>query len=420
MKTLPFDFTGGQGERLAGRLDLPLGPARAYALFAHCFTCTKSSVASVRIARALTDHGIGVLRFDFTGLGDSEGDFSAGGFSADIGDLIAAAGQMSSQGYAPSLLIGHSFGGAAVLAAAHELPDIAGIVTIAAPFDVKQIAGLFGTSLQKILDEGEAEVDLAGRPFTVRRAFIDDLDRHDQAARIATLHRPLLVLHSPVDLTVGIDNATSIFVAAKHPKSFISLDHADHLLSRPADAGYVAEVIAAWASRYLAVTAAEDNSPAQEGVVVEETGAGKYQVEVSVGTSHFFADEPTDVGGMASGPNPYDLISAALGACTAMTLRMYAERKGWPLSPVRVDVTHSKNAAAMPVDTFSRVIHIDGELDESQKARLLEMAGHCPIHRTLEQGVRVETSRADQPRPVPVGNPDDHVRDMCDTCDAMG
>jgi uncharacterized OsmC-like protein/alpha/beta superfamily hydrolase len=421
MKTLPFDFTGGQGQKLSGRLDLPNGPARAYALFAHCFTCTKSSVASVRIARTLTDHGIGVLRFDFTGLGDSEGSFSEGGFSADIGDLIAAVGHMSSQGYAPSLLIGHSFGGAAALAAAHELPDIAGVVTIAAPFDVKQVASLFGDSLQKILDDGEARVDLAGRPFTIRRAFIDDLAKHDQAARIAALHRPLLVLHSPLDLTVSIENATSIFVAAKHPKSFISLDHADHLLTRPADASYVAEMIAAWASRYLPAPAvADEKSQRPEGAVVEETGVGEYQVEVRAGNIRFFADEPTDVGGLASGPNPYDLVSAALGACTAMTLRMYAKRKAWPLLPVRVDVVHSKNADATPADTFSRVIHIEGDLDETQKARLLDIAGHCPIHRTLEQGSRIETSRADQPVPLPASDPDEHVRDMCDTCDQMG
>ncbi len=252
MRSDRFEFVGAEGQRLSGRLDAPQGrPARAFALFAHCFTCTKSSLAAVRIARALTGRGFGVLRFDFTGLGESEGDFADSTFSGSVRDLLAAARALADAGKAPTLLIGHSLGGAAVLAAAAELPAVKAIATIAAPFDVEHVTRLFGDGLQTLMSEGEAEVRLGGRPFKLRRAFVDDLRSHDQRERIERLRRALLVLHSPQDTIVGIDNAASIFQAAKHPKSFVSLDDADHLVTRPADAEYAAEVIAAWAARYL-------------------------------------------------------------------------------------------------------------------------------------------------------------------------
>jgi len=247
-----FDFTGAQGQRLAGRLDLPEAPPVAFALFAHCFTCTKDSLAAVRIARALTAHRVGVLRFDFTGLGQSEGEFGDSTFGGSVQDLLAAARAMEANGQAPSLLIGHSLGGAAALAAAADMPSVKAVATLAAPFDVKHVTRLFGDGLQKLLEQGEAEVDLGGRPFLVRRTFVDELGAHDQRQRIAGLRRALLVMHAPRDDTVDIDNASAIFLAARHPKSFVSLDDADHLLTRPVDAAYAADVISIWASRYLA------------------------------------------------------------------------------------------------------------------------------------------------------------------------
>jgi putative redox protein len=293
MQSKTFDFVGAAGQKLAGRLDLPDHSPRGYALFAHCFTCTKSSLAAVRIARALAARGFGVLRFDFTGLGGSEGKFSEGGFSGDVADLLSAADQMAKAGMAPKLLVGHSLGGAAVLAAAAELPEIAAVATVAAPFDVQHVTHLFKGGLDTILEKGEAEVQLGGRPFTIRRSFIDDLRTHDQGARIARLHHPLLVLHSPVDQTVGIENASSIFLAARHPKSFVSLDSADHLLTRETDATYVADVIATWASRYLEAAAPmPELEPLQDQVLVQETGAGKFQAEVRTGTTRFLVDEP--------------------------------------------------------------------------------------------------------------------------------
>jgi putative redox protein len=391
MHTDRFEFIGAQGQRLEGRLDLPEKPAQAYALFAHCFTCTKDSIAAVRIARTLAAQGFGVLRFDFTGLGQSGGDFADSTFSGSVQDLLAAARAMQAAGHVPRLLIGHSLGGAAVLAAAADLPDVQAVATIAAPFDVQHVTRLFGDGLQQLVDDGEADVKLGGRPFRMRRAFLDDLKAHDQKQRIARLRRALLVLHAPQDDTVSIDNATSIFQAAHHPKSYVSLDDADHLLTRPADAAYAADVIAAWAGRYLGPLAPLRAAADRGQVVVETTGTGDFQVEVLAGGAHFIADEPVEVGGLGSGPTPYDLLSAGLGACTAMTMRLYAQRKGWPLNGVRVCVGHSRDAGASPPDVFVRDLVIDGDLTAEQHARLVEIAGRCPVHRTLEQGARVHT-----------------------------
>jgi putative redox protein len=398
MQTRTFDFVGAAGQKLSGRLDLPDHPPRGYALFAHCFTCTKNSLAAVRIARALAGSGFGVLRFDFTGLGGSEGRFADGGFSGDVNDLLSAAEHMRQAGMAPKLLVGHSLGGAAVLAAAAELPDIAAVATVAAPFDVQHVTHLFKGGLETILEKGEAEVNLGGRPFIIRRSFVDDLRTHDQGARIAKLRHPLLVLHSPVDQTVGIENASSIFLAARHPKSFVSLDNADHLLTREADATYAAAVIATWASRYLppeSVSDELDHTP--EEILVQETRAGKLQVEVRAGNNRFLADEPVALGGLGSGPGPYDLLCAALGACTSMTVRLYADQKQWPLERVRVAVRHTKDKERKPADLFFRRIAIEGPLDTEQRARLMEIAGRCPVHRTLEAGSAIETTAAVSP-----------------------
>jgi len=394
MATEPFDFRSSDGHQLSGRLDLPDGKARAYALFAHCFTCTKQSIAAVRIARALTQRGIGVLRFDFTGLGDSEGDFADSTFSGNVRDVVAAAATMAARDMAPRLLIGHSLGGAAVLAAAGDVASVAAVAVIGAPFDVKHVTLQFGDRLPELMEKGEAEVDLGGRPFNMRRSFIDDLERHDQKTRIGDLHRALLVLHSPTDQTVGAENAGAIFQAAKHPKSFVSLDNADHLLTKPSDAAYAADVIAAWASRYLGADLDWAEEMPEKHVVVEETGGGKFQVVVKTGHARFIADEPKDVGGLGSGPSPHQLVAAGLGACTTMTLRMYAERKGWPVAHIRTVVEHVVEKGATPPDLFTREVTLSGDLDAEMRQRLIEIAEKCPVHKTLTTGARITTREA--------------------------
>ena len=387
MPTRPFDFNSAAGNRLAGRLELPAGPPRGWALFAHCFTCGKDNLAAVRIARRLAAAGFGVLRFDFTGLGHSEGEFGATDFTANVADLVAGAGAMAAAGMAPALLIGHSLGGAAVLAAAGQLPEIRAVTTIAAPFDVAHVLNqIEPEAVSRIEVEGSGSVLLGGRPLTIRKQFIDDVREQDQGARIAALRRPLLILHSPVDQVVGVDNVTQIFLAARHPKSFVSLDGADHLLTKSRDADFAADVIAAWASRYLpepAKAAASDfNAEA------EETGLGKLQLAVRAGQANFIADEPESLGGLGSGATPYDLLSAGLAACTTMTLRLYAANKGWPVERIATAVAHSKDTDAQPADSFARRITITGTLDDEQRAKLIGAANRCPAHRTLEQGSR--------------------------------
>jgi uncharacterized OsmC-like protein/pimeloyl-ACP methyl ester carboxylesterase len=412
VQTQAFDFMGSDGQALSGRLDLPDGMVSAYALFAHCFTCTKNSLAAVRIARALTAKGIGVLRFDFTGLGQSGGAFGDSSFSGNVRDLASAVEAMSSAGFAPALLIGHSLGGAAVLAAAPALPSIKAVAVIGAPFDVQHVTKLFGSGLEEILAKGEAEVNLGGRPFRMRRSFIDDLRLHDQRAQIAALRRPLLILHAPTDEIVGIDNASAIFGTARHPKSFVSLDHADHLLTRQSDAEYAADVIAAWSSRYVAAPAPLRSATQDGRVTVTETGAGGFQVEVRAGRASFLADEPVEVGGLGSGPTPYDLISAALAACTAMTLRMYARQNNWPLEQISVAVGHSRATDQTPADRFTREITLAGPLDAAQKTRLLDIADRCPVHRTLRSGARIETSDSQTHAQLTVAeSPAQHGRD---------
>lgn len=419
MRSQPFDFKNAEGQTLSARLDLPEGGAKAFALFAHCFTCDKQTKAAVRIARALADLGVGVLRFDFTGLGQSEGEFAETGFSANVEDLVCAAKHMADHGCAPALLIGHSLGGAAVLAAAGDVPSCKAVATIAAPADPAHVLGLIKERLAELKAKGEAEVDLGGRPFRIRQAFVDDARMQKQKERIAHLGRALLVLHSPVDAIVEVENAAEIFMAAKHPKSFVSLDKAGHLLAKPEEAEYAAKVIAAWASHYVAEAAQPDATVHDGAVMVNETGAGKFQMQVRAGGARFFADEPKDVGGLASGPSPYQLVAAGLGACTAMTVRLYAEQKSWPLERVHVAVAHRKVADATPTDRFERRIRFEGPLDETQVARLFEIADKCPVHRTLEAGAKVETRALEGPAEapeVPHADMDEHFHEMEDAC----
>lgn len=392
MPTRPFDFPNVAGDRLSGRLELPVGSTRAWALFAHCFTCGKDNKAAVRISRRLAGAGIGVLRFDFTGLGASEGDFGSSGFSHDVNDLVAAAEAMTAAGMPPMLLVGHSLGGAAVLAAAESLPDVHAVATIAAPFDVEHALGQFEPdALAKVEREGRGTVSIGGRPFLVGRELVANLREQDQGARVARLKRPLLLLHSPIDQVVGIENVTSLYLAAKHPKSFVSLDGADHLLSDARDADFAADMIAAWAQRYL--PAMPPTAESRFDACAEETRLGKFQLAMRAGKAAFIADEPESAGGLGSGPTPYNLLSAGLAACTTMTLRLFADRKGWPVDRIRTGVTHRKERDQERPDIFSRRIEIEGDLDEAQHAELLAVADRCPVHRTLETGSRFEPIR---------------------------
>lgn len=402
----PVTFPGASGQALAARLDVPSAQSpRAYVLFAHCFTCSKDTRATTLISEALADAGLATLRFDFTGLGGSEGEFANTDFSSNVDDLVAAARWLAGTGRAPSLLIGHSFGGAAVLEAAAAIPSATAVATIAAPSDPAHIGKLFTAHEAEIRARGEATVELAGRAFTIRRELLDDIASRKITASVAGLRRALLVLHSPADAVVSIDHASAIFQAAKHPKSFVSLDDADHLLTRREDAAYAAHVIAAWAQRYLPAATPEAvaaDSP-RDTVLVGETGQGKFQQQVRIGPHRLLADEPVAVGGMDSGPTPYDLLLAGLGACTAMTLRLYADAKGIPLARVAVALTHAKTYATDcancatkegKIDRIERVLTLEGDLDAQTRAKLLAIADKCPVHRTLASETWVETRLA--------------------------
>jgi uncharacterized OsmC-like protein/pimeloyl-ACP methyl ester carboxylesterase len=402
-----FQFTGSEGHQLAAALDTPDGAISAYALFAHCFTCGKDVLAAKRIATALAAKGIAVLRFDFTGLGSSEGDFANSTFSSNVADLVRAADHLRETHGAPAILIGHSLGGAAILAAAAQIPDAKAVVTIAAPFDPGHVTGLFKDHLEDIRKHGKVEVTLAGRPFQIKREFLDDIAEHGLTTHLASLRKALLVMHSPTDDTVSIDSATRIFMAAKHPKSFVSLDDANHLLIDRRDANYAADVIAAWAERYiepLVASAAAESGEAPRRVVVRETRASKFQNTVSIGPHHLIADEPAAVGGEDSGPGPYDFLLASLGACKSMTMRLYAERKSFPLERATVTLIHNKIYAKDcaecetkdgMLDQIEVAIGLEGPLDDEQRKRIVEIADKCPVHRTLTSEIRIVTRAAD-------------------------
>jgi putative redox protein len=401
MRIERFDFPNARGQTLAALLQRPAGEPAGFALFAHCFTCGKDNLAAKRIAETLAGRGIAVLRFDFTGLGASEGEFANTHFSSNVADLVAAADHLRRTAQAPALLVGHSLGGAAVLAAAGQIPEVRAVATIAAPSDPAHVTGLFKDQVADIRAAGEGEVVLAGRPFRIRREFLDDVAEQNLLERVKDLHRAVLVMHSPTDDRVGIDNATRIFLAARHPKSFVSLIDADHLLTQRRDAVYAADVIAAWAERY--VETAPDVAASEEAriVTVRSTGEGKFQQTVSVGPHHLLADEPVAAGGMDSGLSPYDFLNAALGACTAMTLRLYADQKGLPLTGVTVTLSHEKIHAADcatcetkegKIDRIDRTIALEGPLDEAQRKRLIEIADKCPVHRTLTSEVEIRTA----------------------------
>ena len=388
-------FPNADGHQLAGSLELPPGKVRAVALFAHCFTCTAQSHAARRVSLALAEQGIATLRFDFTGLGASEGAFADSHFGANVEDLVAAAAFLTGDVGAPDILIGHSLGGAAVIAAAEQIPSARAVVTIAAPFDPRHVLHLIKGADQ--IDDTPGEVSIGGRPFRIGREFLTSVEGQDQARRLGQLKRALLVLHSATDATVGVDNARAIFEAARHPKSFVALDGADHLLTDPVQASYAAQIIAAWVQPFLAPAMAVDEIP--EGhVQVTSTEAKFVQIVESAGHS-FLADEPLARGGSDLGPTPYDLLLAALGSCTAMTLRLVAANEGIPLAGVAVTLHHSRRhaedcvapAGCGQIEVIERVVTLEGALNPAQRDRLLAVADKCPVHRTLVGKPRIAT-----------------------------
>ncbi len=401
------EFTGAQGAKLAANFDRPSGQIRATAVFAHCFSCSKDIHAAKRISSRLAAMGIGVLRFDFTGLGHSDGEFANTNFSSNLDDLKAAVEYLSDKIMPPALLIGHSLGGTAVLNMAQSCKSVKAVATIGSPFRANHVQNIFKDDIEKITNEGEAVVDLGGRPFTIKKQFLDDLSDQDSIDAIHNLDAALLVLHSPLDAQVGIENASSIFTAAMHPKSYVSLDEADHLLTNEADAEYVSSVISAWASRYITLKAEKLYADFPEGLVrVREADAKGFLQDVVVdGKFQLTADEPHSVGGTGNGPSPYQFLSTALGACTSMTIRMYARHKSIPLEHVFVDVAHEKThhqsmESQGKVDQFIRRIYLKGNLSDEVRGKLLEIANKCPVHRTLESGnVRIETVEGDNQAP---------------------
>lgn len=400
MRSRKVNFNNSQGELLAARIELPLDQhPHNFVLFAHCFTCNKNLTAVRNISRALTREGFGVMRFDFTGLGESEGDFADTNFSGNVQDLVTAANYLKDEHLAPSILVGHSLGGAAVVFAAREIPSVKAIATIGSPSDPVHVTKNFEGKLKEIENSGKAEVSLAGRPFTIKKQFVEDLHQQSASEVLARLKLPLLVMHSPQDETVSIENARAIYDGAFHPKSFISLDGADHLLTNAKDSRYVGSVLASWVQRYVDMPE-EETLKTDHQVVARLDGEG-YATDIQIGRHGIVADEPADIGGNDFGPTPYELLSSALAACTVMTLKMYARRKEWDLQSVEVHIDHDKKHCIdcqdienkeVKIDIFERSLKLEGNLDEKQIKRLLQIANRCPVHRTLHEPVEVHTN----------------------------
>ncbi len=404
MNLQKVEFQNKEGQTLVGRLELPVDRhPHNFAIFAHCFTCNKNLVAVKNIGRALTSNGFGVLRFDFTGLGESEGDFEDTNFSGNVEDLIAAADHLSKTQKPPTLLIGHSLGGAAVLFAAGDIPSIKAVATIGAPSNLVHVKHLFKSNLKEIEASGKAKVNLSGRDFTIKKQFLDDLESKSLPETAKQLRKALLILHSPQDDTVGIKNAEEIYVAAHHPKSFVSLDGADHLLMNKRDSIYAGEVIAGWAKRYVELPD-EEQLKTKHQVVASLDKEDGFTTAMKTGNHYMVADEPTSYGGNDFGPSPYELVSAGLSACTAMTVQMYVKRKGWPLENIEVHISYGKSHAqdcedcetdSAKINTFHREIKLIGNLDEKQTNRILQIADKCPVHKTLHSETQVITKLID-------------------------
>ncbi|RNC89715.1 MAG: OsmC family protein [Allomuricauda sp.] len=402
MNTEKVEFVNAEGLVLAGRLELPVDRhPHNFALFAHCFTCTKNLSAVRNISKALTSNGFGVLRFDFTGLGESEGDFEDTNFSGNVEDLVVAAKFLEDHYESPTLLIGHSLGGAAVIFAASEINSVKAVATVGAPSNPVHVKHLFKSGIAEIKETGKAVVNLSGRDFTIKRQFLEDLENKSLPDTAKQLRKPLLIMHSPQDDTVGIKNAEEIYRAAHHPKSFISLDGADHLLFNKKDSTYVGEVVSGWAKRYLTINEKVSPTLKTKSHVVASLGVEDgFTTQMKVGNHYMLADEPESYGGNDFGPSPYELVSAGLSACTVMTIQMYTKRKGWPLAHVEVHTSYNKQHAqdcadcesdSAKIDTFERAVRLTGNLDEKQKARIMQIADKCPVHKTLHSETQVIT-----------------------------
>ncbi|MFH6985287.1 bifunctional alpha/beta hydrolase/OsmC family protein [Marinoscillum luteum] len=402
MRSQKVSFVNKSGQNLSGRMDFPLtGKPKAFVLFAHCFTCSSTLKALDHISSALTQNGMAVLRFDFTGLGQSGGEFEDTNFSSNLSDLTEAYEFLEKKFEAPQILIGHSLGGAAVLHVAGALKKVKAVVTIGAPSNPTHVKALLKGGEKEIRENGEAEVNIGGRPFKIKKQFLEDLEKDRKGEVIRHLGKALLVMHSPQDKIVGIDNAAEIYQQAMHPKSFITLDGSDHLLSRKADSHYVGNMVSSWASRYIVPNDAEEVAP--EGEVWTRLSDQGFLTEITAGKHHLLADEPEGSGGTDHGPSPYGYLLSALGACTAMTLRMYADYKKIDLKEVKVKLTHDKvhqqdggqaEAAKGKIDQIRRMIRLEGDLTDAERKRLIEIADRCPVHKTLEGKPQIITEEA--------------------------
>jgi len=400
MKTEKVSFKNKNGDDLSGYLELPFNQdPHNFVLFAHCFTCNKNFFAAKNISKTLALNGYGVLRFDFTGLGESEGDFADSNFSGNIQDLLAAANFLNQEFKAPSLIIGHSLGGAAVLFAAKELQSVKAVATIAAPSTTAHVQHLIENNVEEIEKNGEAQVNIGGRSFKIKKQFLEDIEKHELKSYLADLKKSLLIMHSPQDNIVSIKNAEELYIAARHPKSFISLDGSEHLLSAKGDATYAGNVIASWASRYVEIPKKEIPE-FKADVVAGLEKDDDFTTSMKAGNHSFLADEPLSSGGKDYGPTPYQFLSSGLASCTSMTLQMYAKRKKWPLEDVETHVYYSREHLEdcencendnSKIDTFRREIKLIGDLDEKQKQRLLEIADRCPVHKSLTSKTQINT-----------------------------
>ncbi len=406
MPTQKVKFTNKKGYNLSAKIDLPLKKnPYPFVIFAHVFTGNKNLVASKHISRALTMHGFGVMRFDFTGLGESEGDFSDTNFSSNVEDLEAAAEYISREYMAPAVLVGHSLGGAAAIFASAKIESIKAVVSIGSPSYPEHVTHLLKDKKEEIEKNGCAQVDIGGRNFMIKKQFLDDLQAQNHIPIIKNLGKALLVMHSPQDTIVGIENAANIYKLAKHPKSFITLDRADHMLTNKDDAFYAGSVIASWVKRYIEFPEVETLDTDKQVVVRLE--GDDFTTEVQAGDHAIVADEPVSFGGNNFGPSPYELLNAGLGACTAMTLKMYARRKGWQLDDVYVHLSYAKTQrydqhmnepenAGSRIDRFEREIELIGDLNDEQKQRLLEIANKCPVHKTIASPTEFATKLIEQ------------------------
>ena len=399
MHTESLTFTNRDGRQLAGELDLAQGREKACAVFAHCFTCGKDLASHRRISRALTENGFSVLRFDTTGVGESEGAFAEKTFSTNVTDLLSAMDVLADKRQEPQLLVGHSLGGAACVFAAAERPSVNALATVATPDDLTHLKTRLPDAMDEVKTNGSTTINLGGSDIELGRPFVESLEEADLSKQLREINCPLLILHSPEDRVVGIESAAKLYRAARHPKSFICIDGADHLLSGQEDPRFAGRTIGLWAERYVQVDEPADERK-DRGTVTVHTGRDQYYTELTAGPHELVADEPTSSGGTDRGPTPYEFLASGLGACTSMTLRMYADRKEWPLEGVTVELKHERIHAEDcerceteegQVDHITRTVKLEGDLTEEQRKRLIEIAEKCPVHRTLTSETVVET-----------------------------